>query len=113
MKKSHLILSAIILVSIAIVGFKTTTQETKYEYASVRMIEAYASANSNLTIAYPGGTNKRVALGNIKVKDLTKNLNPITETFNKLGEEGYKLVSSNSNSGQNNTLCTTYIFIKE
>lgn len=112
MKKSHIILSAILLVSVIAVGFNTTTKEKKYEYASIRIVEFYAGASANLTISYPDGTNEVIELKNIKLKELSRNLNPINAAFNKMGKQGFKLVSSNSNASDG-TVGSNYIFIKE
>ena len=114
MRKSYLILSAILLVSVAIVGFKNTAQEKQYEYATIKVQEQYGKGISSLAVIYPDGEKEIVQLEKMDTRDkIFDNTIKISAKVNELGRSGYKLITQSSFSTTVNVHLTTYVFIKE
>ena len=113
MKKSHLVLSAMLIVSILIVGFKTTTQEKQHQYAVVKTIEWPNTNKGRIDIVYPDGQSQRIPVKKEKREGVDDFTIKDTNAINNMGAKGYKLVSSNTMVPQSGVIMSVYIFIKE
>ncbi|MFY0628570.1 MAG: hypothetical protein JXR07_19895 [Reichenbachiella sp.] len=113
MKKSHLILPVIVLLSIVVFGFQSN-QEVQYEYVTVKVFEATMVKN-HLTIIYPDGKIETQIMNKVTKNvavDYEAHLRIINKTFNDLGAKGYKMASSNS-GGSSNAITNDYVFMRE
>lgn len=88
------ILLIIFIGTISSSGQLFAQESQKFEYVYICIRESTTVNDSKITVVYPDGTVETIAVGTIRVTEAENNAKTINKLFNKLGSDGFELVSS-------------------
>jgi len=108
----------IVSISFLMLGFvsdaNTSANEENQKFLTMKVVETQVSYGSFIIIADENGKQEVVELEKLQRKaSFVNNVLTINKTLNRIGNNGYKLVSQSAGGSDQYFFVTTYTFVKK